>query len=511
MELVNDCIYLKKDISKNSSHFNITTDVVIPEFKSTLKKIINCYEDVLIRDISFDSNKVVLTGIINYNIVYYSPNYTLDSITHSLKFSHEISLPSIPPDSIFDATVNIENSEYEILNEHRIIIKHIAVAFLDHHQRIKIDVLSDVQDSDNIQILKNSIDVPNYLGHVCEKLFFKENIELNSKNSSIYQILKIDTNIKNTSYKIVDDKALVSTTFECNLLYLTDNLESPIDSFTFEKDLSQIVNMPGLTDTAYLNCSLNISDFNLKPIENADGEQNILDCEAIFDIHVYASLNKTIYTIEDAYSDSFDINLEKESLPIQNISQTLNENFYLKNTLPLNSNSSDINVYNLNTRILFSECKIINNKIILEGIVNVAAFIMDDTQQEKFRVLVQEYPIKHTLDRNVCDTDTCHYQINIDKVDYNINIENNLEFRINLCINANIISYKEITLSTNIAYTPLDQSFVKDKPNLIVYFTQKNDTLWSVAKKYLTTIDALKSINGLTNDSLEPNQQLLIM
>lgn len=507
-----DCVYVKKNISSNSSHFNITNDIAIPEFKSTIKKILSCDENVSVRDISFDNNKVTILGQLNYNIIYYSPNYTIDCITHSAKFSHEMSLANIPDNSIFDASVSLEGSEYELLGDHRILLKHIASITLNHHQRIQFDVLSDVQDYDDIQLLKNTVTIPNYLGHVCEKLFFKEDVELDSKNPSIYQILQCTPSVQKISYKIVDDKILVSAILMCNVLYLTDNLNLPITSFAFEKNLSQIVSIPDLTDESILTCSIDISDFTLTAIENSDGEQNILGIEAIFDVHVNASSPKAISVVDDAYAFSSDVHLTKETISLNDILQCIDENFYLKNTLPLNSDSSNITVHNVNTRVLFSEYKVLNDELIIEGVVNVSTFLFDDSKQEKFSVLEQEYPFKHALDYKCSpDLELCTYTLSIDRIDYNLNIENNLEFRLNLHVVANILCNKTFTLTTDILTTPIDPASCKNRPNLIVYFANANDTLWSIAKKYSTTVDAIRNNNGITSDTLTPHQQILIL
>lgn len=511
MELSKDFVYVKKNISRNSSHFNITNDIAIPQFKSTVKKILKCYHDTLVRDISSENNKVTISGLINYNIIYFSNNYSLDSITYSSKFSHELSLPNISDNSILNASVTLESSEYELLGDHRILLKHVATLILDHHQRIKIDILSDMQSDNDIQLLKNNITIPNYLGHVNEKLFFKEDIELDHQNPSIYQILHSDNYIKKISHKIVDEKVLVSALFSCNILYLTDNINSPIASFTFEKNLSQIVNIPQLTDTANIDCTIELSDFGLNILENSDGEQNIIDCEAIFDVNVYASSPKTIPNIQDAYAFSSDIQLEKETVSLLDVHQVINENFYLKNTLPLNSNSSNISVHNVSTRILFSEYKILNNELIVEGIIAVSAFIFDDSDQEKFKVLEQEYPFKHALDYKCNpDLELYTYWLSTENIDFNINIENNLEFKLNIFICTKILCSQTVTLTTDMSITPIDPSSRSDKPTLIIYFTKSDDTLWSIAKKYSTTVDSIKNTNGLTCDSLSPNQQIII-
>ena len=52
----------------------------------------------------------------------------------------------------------------------------------------------------------------------------------------------------------------------------------------------------------------------------------------------------------------------------------------------------------------------------------------------------------------------------------------------------------------------------KDSQDLddTIYIVKSGDSLWSIAKKYNTTVNNLKSINNLTSDKLSIGQQLLI-
>lgn len=510
MELITDCINIKRNISTNSSHFNITTDIIIPDSKPDIKKILECYQDTFIKDISFDNNKVTIIGTINYTLLYYSPDYILNSINHISKFSHEISLPNIPENSIFDVSINIENSEYELLNEKRIIIKHIANTTLIHNEQTQINIISDVSCDDNLELLKESISLPHYLGHNNEKLFFKENIEIEQNYPSIEQILKHNFNIKNTTYKIVDNKILVSGIFECTILYFTCNSKNSIKSYTFEKNLSQVINMPDISNDSKLDCSITVSDINLNILENSDGEQRIIDCEAIFDIKISAYMYKNINHVEDAYGFSDMISVNKESIQFDNIKDMLNENFYVKNTLNLNSPSADLKIHDFNTKILFSEYKIIDNQIVIEGILNISTLFQDDTEEENFKVLEREYPFKHILETSP-NMQSLSFKLNIQNLDYNINIENNLEFKININITAIIFCTESRNITTNISQMPIDNKNSDDKPSIIVYFARENDSLWSIAKKYLTTVNNIKITNGIVNDSITPNQQILII
>lgn len=513
IELLKDYIYVKKDISTTSSHFSITSDIVLPDFKPNLNKILDCYNNIFIKDIVCDNNKVIISGTINYNLLYYSDDLMLNSIINSSKFSQEVSLSSIPDNSIFDANIKIENAEYELLNNRRIILKHIALISLTHSQKTEVAIVSDINDSDDtVQILKETVYVPNYLGREYEKIFFKENIDLEPDTPSISQIIKYDTKIKNISHKIVDDKVIINSDFYCSILFFSEDNFDSLESFSFEKNLSQVVNVPNITDSASCDISIRLSDISFNVLENSDGERRIIDVESIFDVCVTSNLPRNIINIADAYSFKSGISVDRETITFDDVYATPSDNFYFKNTLDLKSSCSDIKVHSVTADVVFSEYKLIDNDFIIDGILNISTLYEDSSDSEPFCVISQEYPFRHILDYNYPENVSyCTITVNVEDIDYNINIENNLEFKINLNILANVFCNKSSTVSTNISECLLDNKYQDNKPCVIVYFANENDSLWSIAKRYLTTVDALKTANGLTNDIVSNNQQILII
>lgn len=47
-------------------------------------------------------------------------------------------------------------------------------------------------------------------------------------------------------------------------------------------------------------------------------------------------------------------------------------------------------------------------------------------------------------------------------------------------------------------------------PQVIIHIVQRGDTLFSIARRYGSTVDAVKAANGLTSNNITPGQQLII-
>ena len=58
---------------------------------------------------------------------------------------------------------------------------------------------------------------------------------------------------------------------------------------------------------------------------------------------------------------------------------------------------------------------------------------------------------------------------------------------------------------------PINIEELEKCPGLVGYIAKKGDTLWEVAKKYHTTIDAIMETNRKKEENLQAGEKLLIV
>jgi LysM repeat protein len=63
---------------------------------------------------------------------------------------------------------------------------------------------------------------------------------------------------------------------------------------------------------------------------------------------------------------------------------------------------------------------------------------------------------------------------------------------------------------TDAELVPISIEEVEKRPGIVGYIVKDGDELWSLAKKYMTTVEGIKEVNNLESDSIKPGDKLLI-
>ena len=58
---------------------------------------------------------------------------------------------------------------------------------------------------------------------------------------------------------------------------------------------------------------------------------------------------------------------------------------------------------------------------------------------------------------------------------------------------------------------PVDMAHFQEMPGLVGYIVQNGDNLWNIAKTYRTTMDSIRSLNHLEQDTLKRGDKLLLL
>ena len=178
---INKLIAEKKDIIFAEG------DMIVPDSKPDILNTICTSGVVSIYKKEAQEEKVRLDGAVNTYIMY-MPDGTDDTVrglNTSIDFSENLNVPNCKEGMTVISDVNVKSIEGKVINGRKIGIKANLEVSLRIYLNEDVEVINEIQDENNIQILKEDLKVNSLVGQGETKIYAKDNIQI---ENLIYEI-----------------------------------------------------------------------------------------------------------------------------------------------------------------------------------------------------------------------------------------------------------------------------------------------------------------------------------
>jgi hypothetical protein len=297
-------------------------------------------------------------------------------------------------------------------------------------------------------------------------------------------------------------------------LYIGDDESRSIQYMENGISFSQLIDMPGVDDNCSCDIDIVLGEMAINADEDGDGELRRLKCEADLIIYAQSYGRRDIDIVDDAYNPNSRVSIEKEQLVLEELVSENENQIILKENIEVDDGAPDISeLFNVIGKLSLSSSELVDDRISVEGVAvcNVLYLAADD--ENPVYCVEREIPFKQVLDVKGVRVDMS-FDVEMDIDHYSYNIVNSREVEMRLIIGTKTRVGKQITVPviTKAMEQPLDDTRLAGQPSVTIYFTQQEDTLWQIAKRYYTTVKDLIRSNGINEEEeLLPGSQIIIM
>ena len=150
-----------------------------------------------------------------------------------------------------------------------------------------------------------------------------------------------------------------------------------------------------------------------------------------------------------------------------------------------------------------------NDHIIVYGTIHTNILYLSDDENTPVSEFNHNTEFSHDFTVLGVGTDTaCDAGAFMEDVSYTLSGGDSLELRFVLGLSVKSLKTGDISIVDELSeYTP---ESCDELPCIVIYFVQKGDTLWNIAKRYRTTVDSIKALNNLDSDTIYPGQRIKI-
>ena len=226
----------KKNLNLNKCCINesvsewMEQDIIVPDTKPDALKIVYVNVTPYVSDVEVMEDRLKLVGKLNYLVIYRvdDEKFNTRGLFASYPFTQNLEVKGISKDMNVTVIPSVKNIIYALPNERKISVKAEVCFRVRGKCTINVNLINSFDPEENIECKMCTGNFSNILQHKKSIIASKDDVMLPKDAEDFFEILDLNTKIKNTEYKESYNKIMVKGDIEACMLYLPDSEEKKV-------------------------------------------------------------------------------------------------------------------------------------------------------------------------------------------------------------------------------------------------------------------------------------------
>lgn len=499
-------------VCQKYSQTTVECDVIVPDVKPDILKILEVSGYISVSEKSVRSGKVCVQGTVNMTVLYAPDGDVMSrvkSLSASQEFNHAIDVGNADADSALTLEVEPESFNYSLINSRKVSLRCVTGISAKLTRIDEFEIADGTEEADGVCTDSKKIRLCNTAVN-CETGFvLREQLELPSGKPTIGEILKTTVFPQSTEFSFTDGRAVVKGQVRvCTLYTSVDDGSVQFTEHTIP--FSETLEVGGAEEDMEGEIEYSVSDIYCEVRDDSDGEPRILGAEISLNALIRGLRICELDVICDAYSLDGETEICSEQRNVEQLIDNTTAGLTHKATVSIPETYPEITqICDVSASASVDRITCENGEITVFGHVTSTVLYISNDERIPLGSFTDNSEFSHTFAVPGASSDTiCDAKVYVEHVSYNLGSGSSIDMRVVLGLS--VRSYKTESISPITDITVIQPENEIRRPCITIYFVQSGDTLWKIAKRYKTTVDALMECNDLTSDHLSIGQQIKI-
>lgn len=500
-------ISLEKENFKSASFLRrvysetpVEGEVIVPDYYPGIMRVVKTEAIPYIRSKEIRESKVYIEGNVCFRVLYICESGKINGYSTAIPFSQNI---DIKTDTIISCFVEAKTVyvNTRALNPQKLYFKANISVFADCIAETEQCVVKNSEESKNVFMQTDSIETFNVVCETQKPLRLTDDISVDSKN--VNTILRYDSYIIETERKSVNGKIIVKGDLVLKILY-TENETSEILTSTHKNSFSHILEMKDIDESCIFDIGYNISDMSVSLLSNSSETSSEITFDAEIFVTAVAYKNKKQTVCLDAFSTDKELDISTSEMIAQNICNVKKE-ISVRQSADIGEYTKvhDISVLpEIENADYYTE----NGSMNIKGSMVCTVFFTDTegdfTTCERKIPFELQMPVKSggaaAISKCIINLEACAF---VEKDGSSIEIRMDA-----VCVGTvSVLNQKCVVTNAEITDSPVQQR----NSGITIYYADKNENVFSIAKRYSVDPQILKTVNEI-NDVIDNKRAIII-
>ncbi len=475
---------------------NLEAELILPEYFDSISKILKCTVVPEAEAYTSAADRLSVAGNAVVSLLYIGEDKKIYNYVTELKYTKVLSGSGVSIKDNYYVRQSVSTINYRAIAQKRVDIRcviDVNMYVVNINEKEYVYAL----DSDSTYVQRKENNILNIKG-IYNKAFSSNLTIACPENEKIKAILRTECYAEIEEKKILTDKIFLRGKCKIELLYITDS-NNEIKNLSEYSEFAEVFDAYGITENDDADV-FNICCTVKNELNTAD---NVINSQINTSFSMYVSCNETICFINDAYSVKNELDTEFANIMFFKSKKHCSDKVTVTHIADAFIDDSFVICDSYLDNVRISKINKEDNTVEICGDFYALVKLSDDSLALLSRSFLQEHKLSSDSDSTPEMLDI--FIVSAGALRYE---ERNIKFTadINICYSGNTMCKEKMLteITEGAEFNSKDQG-------IILYYADKGETVWSIAKSNRCNMELLRGMNDISQDTIDENKVLIIV
>ncbi|MBS1317190.1 MAG: DUF3794 domain-containing protein [Lachnospiraceae bacterium] len=514
MDILKKNIRMSRRKSQAMNQITLEEDMNVPDSKADAAGIIQQRGRIKVEESKILENQILTTGYLEVWILYLSDNenHQVHRLQTKLPFTEKLNLEGAKPGDNISLKWEIEDIRVQLINSRKISIQALVTFEAAVEELYDAQAAVEIKDFPDISVKTKELHPLSMIVQKKDIFRIKDEISLASNKPNIGEILWENIQLRSWDVRVQDGSLSIKGELFVFVLYAADDEEGTRQWIESVVPFQGEIECAGCRPEMIPDIEVILAESTLEVRPDYDGEERILQLDAVLELDIRIYDEDTVQILEDVYAPSKELipvfrEETYESLLIRNYAKNrISDRIHISGTAP-----KLLQICHCSGEVKVDEIAKTEQGIRMEGAVAISVLYITADDDRPFALLEGVIPFSHEMEaEGIANECRFHLQPQLEQLTASMLGGEEVELKGTISLNLFAVRIRRQNCIRDIEEKELDLKKIQDSPGIVCYVVQPEDTLWDIAKKYYTTPERLKKLNQI-KEEIRPGQKLLLV
>lgn len=488
-------IMQRKIIYDGVSEASVVSDIVLPENLGDIERILKCTFTPRLLSKTVEGNRLSLQGAGTLRMVYKTAEGNLESFETQSPFSKNIDVNGGAENMSVNAEVSCGFCSCRAVSERRFEM-NAGVSIKARVCALKKEMMSIGAEEQNVECKQKQIEAIVPVCFASETFTVMEEYDLSGR--PIKSVVKTSATPSVSEYKIVSGKIILKGNVDFAVTYIAEDSDEPM-RLNYSIPVSHILSCTGAEESD--DVEINLCICRVSAESSTRGDRGELSVEILMRADAEVLRKESLAPVIDAYCVGFESRCERENIALTTLEKRVEKSHSI--SIPIETDGGEM-------LDAFADVKNVSARVNEQGEIMMTAdalvTALCKNEQDDFFLNEKSAPLEFSV--------AAASELSFSELDSSLNVVSVIPNKnsIGLNLNAKCVATKKQSLPmvTEVEITSDTPKRVNPRTALTIYFANKGEDTFDIAKRYNTSNKEIMLQNSLSDTRIPNDMTILI-